>query len=222
MNWLAASWAAQMPRWSKARGKGWPGASSNNPPPACAQGCPHALPSSSRECPLRAGDQDHPPRVPGLADHPRRAPPHARVVAIPRPLQPPPATSRARPAATLSGADMRDRPRRPPSAPVRLDQLVLPRRLSFKSALRPPPPSRLDPESPSRSFCAPHVQQHPGAGLPVLIQQCLGSVLPALVVPGGVGLGHRPVMRLPLAQQLQVVRLQLLQVPSLAFRLRPE
>jgi len=66
------------------------------------------------------------------------------------------------------------------------------------------------------------VQQHPGAGLPVLIQQCLGSVLPALVMPGGFGLGHRPVMRLSLAQQLQVVLLQLLQVPSLACRLRPE
>lgn len=35
-------------------------------------------------------------------------------------------------------------------------------------------------------------------------------------MPGGVGLSHRPVMSLPLAQQLQVVRLQPLQVPSLA------
>lgn len=53
------------------------------------------------------------------------------------------------------------------------------------------------------------VQHHRGAGLPALIQQCLASVLlPALVGPGGVGLSHRPVMSLPLAQLLQVERLQ--------------
>ena len=67
------------------------------------------------------------------------------------------------------------------------------------------------------------ISHHPGAGLSALIQQCLASVLlPALVGPGGVGLSHRPVMSLPLAQQLQVARLQPLQVPSFAYGLRPE
>lgn len=67
------------------------------------------------------------------------------------------------------------------------------------------------------------VEHHPGAGLSALIQQCLASVLlRVLLGPGGVGLSHRPVMRLPLAQLLEVVRLQPLQVPALACGLRPE